>query len=75
MLLTTNYASYTSYDKPTRRPKRKFSSPLRGVTGDDGLWETRHRIEASTIFGQLLDVTEMVIVQVESEGSLALSFG
>ena len=31
--------------------------------------------EASTVFGQVLDVTEMVIVQVESEGGLALSFG
>ena len=31
----------------------------------------KHRL----YFGQLLDVTEMVIVQVESEGGLALSFG
>ena len=31
--------------------------------------------KASTVFGQVLDVTEMVIVQVESEGGLALSFG
>ena len=31
--------------------------------------------KASTVFGQVLDVTEVSIVQVESEGSLALLFG
>ena len=63
---------------PTRRQDVRRGSSRRhfvGVAGDDGLWETRYRIEASTVFGQLLDVTEMVIVQVESEGGLALSFG
>ena len=31
--------------------------------------------KASTVFGQVLDVTEVTTVQVESEGALALSFG
>ena len=31
--------------------------------------------KASTVFGHVLDVTEVSTVQVKSEGSLALSFG
>ena len=31
--------------------------------------------KASTVFGQVLDVTEVTTVQVESEGALALLFG
>ena len=31
--------------------------------------------KASTVFGQVLDVTEVSTIQVESEGGLVLSFG
>ena len=30
--------------------------------------------KASTVFGQVLDITEVTVLQVESEGGLALSF-